>query len=80
MPLKFSLPHDHCIKRYDAKNWTLIKQIRSSEKILGYFPDLPTAFKRAVDVLALQSGDMKELIEIVTRLEDLKSDLQNKSI
>lgn len=83
MTVKFSLPNDYYIRNLDTKNWVIAKTLvaprsgKQKEYIDRYYPTLIRAYNAAINSMALQAKDLKDLHEILAKMEELKITITN---
>ena len=77
--VKFNLPNNFYIRKCDEKNVVLCTLAtpkeeggKKNEKIVGYYPDYPAAFRGCIKHVTLSADSNKELTEIVKALEGLE--------
>lgn len=74
----FKLPKSYYIRNLDDKNWIIAKKLqaikteKTKEYIHGYYQNLNSAYRSAVNLLALRANDLPELQKIIKKLEELK--------
>ena len=80
---KFSLPNNFYIENVDSLNWIIGKTLKAKKSgkkknyPQRYYPTLIRAYNAAIDSIALDSKDLKDLHEILAKMEELKITITN---